>query len=452
MIIECLPRVLFMLPVVISGLVPFTSTTTHLKSIDDNLIKNVPRSFCVGPTRRVTKKSTTSQLCSYKKEARNDNYYPIVTQHDNHDDVKKCKDSLHVATRRNVLQSIVSLSSIGHSLTITPQESLAASVDDKLISVEPNFQCLTNLPSITPGYIRLYLCRHGQTEYNRLKLIQGARSDIPLNDTGRKQATRLGKALSHLGRDSYSDRNSIPILKVGRHSSLLRARETAIIASITSGSIGQEKFLNRNGDINDYALGDDDETIQFVSNNVLSRNLGNEFSASKATINISSLELQTLSTLGEVDFGPLNEGTSTTIAKAEMYRTYGSWAVGNIDAKLGGGGESGREVLTRAASALHSLIDIATQNGGSAIAISHSTYLRMMLALVMDMPLLQAASFEQKNCCVNVLDVSIKEMRKVNNYSNLFGVNSLVPNDFELIVPLVKVIKVNEVDHLAGLE
>jgi len=70
----------------------------------------------------------------------------------------------------------------------------------------------------------------------------------------------------------------------------------------------------------------------------------------------------------------------------------------------------------------------------------------------MDMPLLQAASFEQKNCCVNVLDVSIKEMRKVNNYSNLFGVNSLVPNDFELIVPLVKVIKVNEVDHLAGLE
>ena len=31
-----------------------------------------------------------------------------------------------------------------------------------------NFDCLLDLPPITPGCVRLYLCRHGQTEYNRL--------------------------------------------------------------------------------------------------------------------------------------------------------------------------------------------------------------------------------------------------------------------------------------------
>ena len=34
-----------------------------------------------------------------------------------------------------------------------------------------NFNCLLDLPPITPGCARLYLCRHGQTENNRLRLI-----------------------------------------------------------------------------------------------------------------------------------------------------------------------------------------------------------------------------------------------------------------------------------------
>ena len=43
----------------------------------------------------------------------------------------------------------------------------------------------------------LYVIRHGQTDYNREERLQGAR-DIPLNETGRGQATGNGLALAKL--------------------------------------------------------------------------------------------------------------------------------------------------------------------------------------------------------------------------------------------------------------
>ena len=42
---------------------------------------------------------------------------------------------------------------------------------------------------------RFFLDRHGETEWNRLRKIQGV-SDIPLNDTGRAQAAALGEILA----------------------------------------------------------------------------------------------------------------------------------------------------------------------------------------------------------------------------------------------------------------
>ncbi|CAM9575168.1 unnamed protein product, partial [Discosporangium mesarthrocarpum] len=48
-----------------------------------------------------------------------------------------------------------------------------------------------NLPPVAPGCKRIFLCRHGQTDLNSLKICQGRRLDPPLNDTGRRQAGRL---------------------------------------------------------------------------------------------------------------------------------------------------------------------------------------------------------------------------------------------------------------------
>ena len=42
---------------------------------------------------------------------------------------------------------------------------------------------------------RFFLVRHGETEWNRIHRIQGS-SDIPLNDTGRAQARKVGAVLS----------------------------------------------------------------------------------------------------------------------------------------------------------------------------------------------------------------------------------------------------------------
>ena len=62
----------------------------------------------------------------------------------------------------------------------------------------------------------LYLVRHGETDWNRQRRIQGL-TDIPLNDTGRAQARATGALLA---RRSWDDVYASP---------LSRARETAEI-------------------------------------------------------------------------------------------------------------------------------------------------------------------------------------------------------------------------------
>ena len=384
----------------------------------------------------------------------------------NEDFMVDMQNDLNIIPRRTAMKSMLSLastttivmsnnsknsafaattadsSSISSLLPPPPTTTTTTTTNDEKISVQPNLQCLLDLPPVKPDSVRLYLCRHGQTEYNRLKLIQGSRIDAPLNETGQKQAIRIGEALSYLG---GRDETPIATIKAGVHSNLIRARETATIAATTLESI-----LDTKQQLQQYNNNDDDEILKFISNTV-SETMGQ---SSANMVQLGSMQLQSLSTLGEVDFGPLNEGKGSALAKADMLSTYGAWAVGKIDTKLGGEGESGRDVIIRAASALDSLVDIALNNGGSAIAFSHSTYLRILLALVMDVPLVNAATLEQKNCCINVLDVSTKEKRDVGPQSNLFGVSSsssVAPQDFSLRIPYVEVVRVNEIQHLNGL-
>lgn len=67
----------------------------------------------------------------------------------------------------------------------------------------------------------LYFARHGQTEWNRERRYQG-KQDIPLNETGRKQADANGPLLKFLFEESNIDPNSFSWYA----SPLSRARET----------------------------------------------------------------------------------------------------------------------------------------------------------------------------------------------------------------------------------
>jgi uncharacterized phosphatase len=68
----------------------------------------------------------------------------------------------------------------------------------------------------------IYLVRHGETDWNRERRIQGA-TNIPLNDTGRDQASATGRLLSSRPWDAIIT------------SPLARARETAEIIASTAG-------------------------------------------------------------------------------------------------------------------------------------------------------------------------------------------------------------------------
>ena len=72
----------------------------------------------------------------------------------------------------------------------------------------------------------LTLVRHGETDWNRARRIQGS-TDIPLNDTGREQARQVAELL----RDRMPAGS--PVIVVS--SDLSRARETAEIIAETLG-------------------------------------------------------------------------------------------------------------------------------------------------------------------------------------------------------------------------
>ncbi|MDO4622519.1 MAG: histidine phosphatase family protein [Eubacteriales bacterium] len=57
----------------------------------------------------------------------------------------------------------------------------------------------------------IYIIRHGQTEMNRQKVLQG-RSDLPLNEEGRKQAASIGAALQAEG-IAFSHVYSSPLIR-----------------------------------------------------------------------------------------------------------------------------------------------------------------------------------------------------------------------------------------------
>jgi broad specificity phosphatase PhoE len=86
----------------------------------------------------------------------------------------------------------------------------------------------------------LYLVRHGETDYNRRRIMQGRQINATLNDTGRAQAAALGARLASIPFDAlYS-------------STLLRAEETA---EIVAAAHPEDLALQRVADLEEMSWG-----------------------------------------------------------------------------------------------------------------------------------------------------------------------------------------------------
>ncbi len=71
----------------------------------------------------------------------------------------------------------------------------------------------------------LYFVRHGETEYNRLRIMQGRRVDAVLNETGRRQAGHLARRFAAVPLDAIY---TSPLRRTAETASILAAHHPGV--------------------------------------------------------------------------------------------------------------------------------------------------------------------------------------------------------------------------------
>jgi len=277
--------------------------------------------------------------------------------------------------------------------TISRRTAVGSGVTLLASSIVPRPALLPLSPTKAPANtFRLCLCRHGETEFNRLGLAQGRRIDADLNPTGEMQASALGVRLA------------VEPVDLVASSTLLRARRTADIVASAHAPMSSTTIATTAS-----------TTAIFPT---------------RSSPTLPSARRLVLPELDEIDFGNL-EGEAN--ANARIAATLQEWARGNWEARVGADGESGADVAARvrlalqklaaestrsstAASAMMSVRGSSSREEGGAlgttdtaavVAVAHSTYIRVFLALACGLPLAACLALDQRNCCVNVLDVPL---------------------------------------------
>uniref|UniRef100_A0A7S4EM38 Phosphoglycerate mutase (2,3-diphosphoglycerate-dependent) n=1 Tax=Pseudo-nitzschia australis TaxID=44445 RepID=A0A7S4EM38_9STRA len=325
----------------------------------------------------------------------------ILVDGEGHGIVRRVNDSVEKPVdRRAAIRNAIAISAaIAVSDTFRPYANAGELPSRSNIDHTVELDCLKDLPPISEDSIRIYFCRHGQTENNRLRIVQGARVDPPVNINGKAQATNLGLALARAD----------PKPELFFSSSLLRAKMTANIAA------------NANND-----------TLE-------------------ATSSSNRLIARQLPVLSEIDFGAFADGQPISVVQEKMTKTYIRWSMGDVDYRPEGDGDSGREVLIRAVEAIETLVNEAKAADVPCVAaVSHSAYLRVIVGMVLNEPLLQSSIRKIRNGSVTVIDVPKNlSSTMIGPKPNLLGGwLSRKPKDFTLSIPTCKTIRINEFRHL----
>lgn len=206
----------------------------------------------------------------------------------------------------------------------------------------------------------IYLTRHGQTDWNKEKRMQGQGRDTLLNSTGIQQASKVaemlsGKAFGIIG-----------------HSSLIRAKTTAeIIAS---------SFPNA--------------------------------------------ELVELEGLNEMSFGELEGRVVDEQLKSEpvWQKVANEWKAGN-DLQKWPGGESPRDCIVRISAAVLKAIQMRKSSDEAILLVSHGSILRMFLNWVQGVGIQNDHKTPRlANCSVSSIVINVKSwMEEVKRDENFDG-------------------------------
>ncbi|KAJ1453560.1 histidine phosphatase superfamily [Pelagophyceae sp. CCMP2097] len=203
---------------------------------------------------------------------------------------------------------------------------------------------MESLPPPAPHVLRLYLIRHGQTDWNAEGRIQGCSVDRPLSDVGEAQANAVANALQ-----------DVPLDAVGS-STLMRASQTA------------DAILraNRNAP----------------------RRLAPAFALRE--MNFGSLEGQVPA--GTPEYEEVNE----------------AWAAGELDRRWPGGESpndvSARGVLALADVVM---AEWDAQRPRHVAIVAHGRFNKIVLAALLEgYGVQRCGEISQDNCCINVLDVT----------------------------------------------
>ena len=202
-----------------------------------------------------------------------------------------------------------------------------------------------SLPPLPESSRRIYLLRHGETDWNAQGRIQGGGFDIPLNENGRNQACAVSSAL-----------DDIP-LSVIASSDLSRASETA-----------------------DIVWKAHDSCQRVVNPGFREMSFG-EFEGLAAHA---------------LDLDPEIKARFKTIRK-EIKE--------NSDMVYPGGGESEAQVEARAVNALRDVLEQYKDQRHIAIVSHGRTNKILLAALIATKGLGKSSKILQSNTCINVIDI-----------------------------------------------
>lgn len=113
-------------------------------------------------------------------------------------------------------------------------------------------------------------------------------------------------------------------------------------------------------------------------------------------------------------------------------------------------------MIARAIDAVNTLTQAAASEecpNQCVAAFTHSTYLRILLAVFLGQSLAQVANMRTDNGGINVIDVNLSgKTTTLGPKSTLVGgLFSQAPKDFEFKIPVANVVRINEIRHLEGL-